>query len=262
MHYSSQNLTDGRLPLFVHGRAWLRRSYESRHVIHWEWSLGKLARDFAATISFGNRDDGLLFHFCVPFLFSIFIGIDGIFRCKACKLGVGISNQAVWFYPLSWEMESATKEDPWYRSHYSFGFPWEYSWFSTEILSHDKNDGKQIVIWKETKKNRRKAFEGFEDRKKAAHSVSKDYPYSYILKNREIQNRTATVHVTRMTWRRKFIPFLKKVFTSIDVRFDKEVGEETGSWKGGCMGCNYEMKWMETPERCLSRMEHEREFRR
>ena len=40
----------------------------------------------------------------------------------------------------------------------------------------------------------------------------------------------------------------------------EEVGKKKGSWKGGCIGCSYDLKPGETPEECLKRMEKEREF--
>ena len=47
---------------------------------------------------------------------------------------------------------------------------------------------------------------------------------------------------------------------SIDIDFNDEVGEETGSWKGGCTGCGYTMLDGELPEQTLRRMEKERKF--
>lgn len=52
-----------------------------------------------------------------------------------------------------------------------------------------------------------------------------------------------------------------KIRTDIDVEFDKEVGERTGSWKGGVLGCGWGLLPGETPYECLKRMERERLFR-
>lgn len=89
------------------------------------------------------------------------------------------------------------------------------------------------------------------------------FPYRYVLRSGEIQERIATVHVERREWRRKWtywFPFFAKRRQSIDVRFDNEVGERTGSWKGGVVGCGYTMLPNETPEMTLRRMEQERIF--
>lgn len=89
-------------------------------------------------------------------------------------------------------------------------------------------------------------------------------PYKYTLKNGEVQERIATFYVGEREWRwRIFHPFAigpKKIHRSINVDFDKEVGERTGSWKGGCTGCGYDMLPGETPLETLQRMERERKF--
>lgn len=91
-------------------------------------------------------------------------------------------------------------------------------------------------------------------------------PYRYTLRSGEVQERTAKYYVEEREWRwRIFHPVAigpKKVQRSISVKFDKEVGEGTGSWKGGCVGCGYEMLPGETPEQTLRRMEKERKFSR
>lgn len=262
MNYHSQNLNE-RGSRFWNGRAWLHlgEPYNSR-VVHWEWGFGKWARNFSCTVTFGNGDSdaGVLFHLCIPWLFFIFIGIDSLFRCEECELGVKIHDGAVWIKTLSF-CNHWTKGDPWWRTGLHWSFPWELRHFDTWIMEHSKLDSELKAVWSE---GGRRLMECWDERQEVEKRVSRDYPYSYILKNRKIQNRTATVHVVRMEWRARWWPIIprRKVSTSIDVKFDQEVGEETGSRKGGCTGCGYEMKWGETPERTLSRMEHEREFRR
>ena len=46
----------------------------------------------------------------------------------------------------------------------------------------------------------------------------------------------------------------------IEIEFDKEVGRKKGTWKGGVLGCSYDLKPGETAEECLKRMEKERKF--
>lgn len=89
------------------------------------------------------------------------------------------------------------------------------------------------------------------------------FPYIYALKSGEVQRRTATVYVHRIEWRWRWfqrLPWPRLKRQSIDVRFDDEVGERAGSWKGGCIGCSYEMLPGETVEQTLRRMERERKF--
>ncbi len=91
------------------------------------------------------------------------------------------------------------------------------------------------------------------------------FDYTYVLENGTVQNRYATVQVERLTWCWLGWPFRlfywpNKTSTFIDVSFDQEVGERTGSWKGGTIGCGYDLLPTETPEMCLRRMEKERKF--
>jgi hypothetical protein len=91
------------------------------------------------------------------------------------------------------------------------------------------------------------------------------YPYRYLLSSGEKQEVTATIHAERrirrlrlLRWTRAF----QRVTHSIDVQFSDEVGEGAGSWKGGCVGCGWDLRPNETPLQCLRRMERERRFAR
>lgn len=131
--------------------------------------------------------------------------------------------------------------------------PWYLDWYSTSLMLKDKT-------WEVEKKGRKKDFwkEEWEDKKyKEVHS------YTYILDSGKIQKREATVTREKREWRRKGLfglPFFNQISDCIDVRFSDEVGERTGSWKGGCVGCGYELKKGETMLECLRRMEKERRF--
>jgi hypothetical protein len=88
------------------------------------------------------------------------------------------------------------------------------------------------------------------------------HPYRYVLRSGQVQQRTATIYVERD--RRKltlfrWLPFARTRYY-IDVAFSDEVGERSGSWKGGTVGCAYELRPNETPRECLRRMERERKF--
>lgn len=90
------------------------------------------------------------------------------------------------------------------------------------------------------------------------------YPYTYTLKDGTVQERQAIVHVEEREWRMRWFMWLawpRKVSRCISVKFNEEVGERTGSWKGGVMGCGYDLRPGETPLQCLRRMEKERKFR-
>lgn len=89
------------------------------------------------------------------------------------------------------------------------------------------------------------------------------HPYIYVLRSGEIQRRTATIWGEEMEWRLRYFPWLPRprlLKRSISVNFDDEVGERTGSWKGGTIGCGFEWRDGESMASCLQRMQHTREF--
>ena len=129
-----------------------------------------------------------------------------------------------------------------------FYYPWSYDYCKTEYIDTEGN----WVISKSWK---------YENKK------TEVFDYTYVLNSGEIQKRKATVSVERRTWWQRWFGLgkkhltPKKVRTTIDVQFDGEVGERTGSWKGGTIGCGYDLLPNETPLECLRRMERERKFR-
>lgn len=93
---------------------------------------------------------------------------------------------------------------------------------------------------------------------------TEDHPYSYTLKSGEVQKRTATVSKRRhvLTYAgTRWLRWPRWIRESIEVQFDGEVGERSGSWKGGTIGCGYTMLPGETPLQTLRRMEVERVFK-
>ncbi len=132
--------------------------------------------------------------------------------------------------------------------------PWSWNWYRTSILLKDESS------WENEFKGNRKSFYSDVWLDKIWHE---EYPYTYILKNGKIQTRKAIVKIEEREWRRKFFMwthFGAKISKDIDVRFNDELGERTGSWKGGCTGCGYEMLEGESALQTLRRMEKERKF--
>lgn len=92
---------------------------------------------------------------------------------------------------------------------------------------------------------------------------SETYPYTYVLKSGEVQKRSATVSKRRHILGRRGLSRLgwpTRIRESIDIAFDNEVGERSGSWKGGTVGCGYDLLPGETMLQSLRRMERDREF--
>lgn len=146
----------------------------------------------------------------------------------------------------------------WNCGYYSWHIPFfSFNHLSKEVLSID---GKRSVYIEYSGKGDRR--DRYKEQKAAELAHSETHPYTYTRKNGEVQHRQATIYVDRMSWRRKWFPFLVKVRTSIWVSFNEEIGEEVGSWKGGTTGCGYSMERGETALQCLRRMEQERKFHR
>lgn len=90
-------------------------------------------------------------------------------------------------------------------------------------------------------------------------SEKETHDYTYTLNSGEVQKRKATICKESRLWQRPWTPW-KLYKEAIDVEFNGEVGERTGTWKGGTIGCGYELHQGETTLQCLRRMEAEREF--
>lgn len=168
-------------------------------------------------------------------------------ECNPPKYGIAYHHQKLWIYMGGkGNMNGGNK---WW----TFTVPWSYEWVRTSNL---RKDG----TWEHERRGNRKDFW---DDKWNIILWKETYPYIYILKSGEVQIRTATLRVEEREWRwhwLKWLPFPRMIRRTIDIDFNDEVGERTGSWKGGTMGCSWELKNGESPEEALRRMERERKF--
>lgn len=133
--------------------------------------------------------------------------------------------------------------------------PWAWDHCLTEIMLAD-NTFVPYEVYK---------LRSIERSPEPADLYRQTFPYHYLLKNGDIQYRQATITVERRTWCWRAWPFSsfrwpRKTITSIHVEFNNEVGERSGSWKGGTIGCGWDLLPGESPEQCLRRMEAERKF--
>lgn len=134
---------------------------------------------------------------------------------------------------------------------------WDLPWFSYTFEGHwimaetgvwvmmdnfKLGDGEVITPWEFRKEN----------------ALKEVHDYTYVRENGEVQHRKAECTVEFRRWHRKWFPWVKMEREVIDIKFDQEVGERTGSWKGGTTGCSYDMLGGESIEQCLRRMEKER----
>lgn len=147
----------------------------------------------------------------------------------------------------------------WGKKRKHIGFPWQFIYYRK--LTQLK-DGEWFI---ENKKNKLNWIgEDYGSYKWLEENKHKEtHAYTYVLNSGKIQEREVTITVNQIEWRRRFLYFtslFSKVRSYIDIEFDKEVGEKSGSWKGGIVGCLETMKKGETPLECLRRMEKERKF--
>jgi len=268
-----QNLNDDREGrpkgnAFWHGRAWWHfMSHPNRYakVIQLEWSIGKLR--FGIGIDFDDED--MTIKFVIP-LVALYLSFGQgwewvsqisprrtlsppyqntiVVDDRSCS--VRIFDWRLWIQPWARSMESRSS-DPWWIRGITIDLnPFEWTFNRHEV---QRADGSWTLVpkWK--------LGEGTPPDEAAYQK----FPYRYVRKSGNVQDRIATVKAERRAWRPRCLRWtslIEKVRASIHVDFDDEVGEEYGSWKGGCMGCGYDILPGETVEQCLRRMERERRF--
>lgn len=166
-------------------------------------------------------------------------------ECDSPKWGIAIHNNTFWVYKggegndnggnkwWTWDIPFLTKE-----------------WVRTSILLKDNT-------WEHETKGNRKEF--YEDKWKEKQAC---WNYDFLDKydNTIIPTK---IYVEEREWRPKWLTWTKlfaSIRKTIDVDFSQEVGRRKGSWKGGTIGCSYDLLKDEIPLDCVKRMEKERTF--
>ena len=192
-------------------------------------------------------------HLNIALIFGqVFIRLP--FLDRALVRGFGESPQ------FGFRADATTLHLNWGRRSVIKWFPWTLHHIKTEGLGAD---GKWFYV---------RPFRLGDEPREAPPVWSAEYPYHYMLDSGEVQAVTATVTRERATYgalwfgrgpisRALRSVFPKKVFDDIDIKFSDEVGSRRGSWKGGTIGCSYNMRPGETPRHTLNRMQAERRFR-
>ena len=164
-----------------------------------------------------------------------------------CRFGFYVYSHIPWIPQSFWVI---TKND----AKHIFDFPWDWTWYRTSRLLADETWHHEISGFKETRIDAESLDIWYEE-----------HPYRYVCNDGTIQDVFATVSVVEREWRWKwfkFTPFISKVSRDIEVEFSEGIGEGVTSWKGGVLGCSYDMKKGDTPFLTLRRMERERRFER
>lgn len=267
MWWHWQNLNDGtqRKTGWLNGRCWWH--FRNQKAVRFEWVIGKWS--FSLGVDW-NDDDVTL---CIAPLFCAFyLSWSGLrYNGPSHEIGISMHDWTLRINPWSKRFEWHSK-DPWWIK----GLRFDLNIFRATHMRHEVRcfDSMResppyhywvpfVGSWEEGPSrivNDKGATMGG---KKPDGREVMTYPYRYVLKNGTVQDRIATVHVERRAWRPKCLRWTSIFETrreSIDVAFSDEVGERTSSWKGGTIGCGYDLLPGETPEQSLRRMEATRKF--
>ena len=256
---------------------WSARAAFFENLIRVEWNVGRhnnLCIECEWLDGDGCRD--VKFRLGLPFLFTLYLTFEDILPksiqepWKKGPRQAGINWNPYGQYlkiNLGGKSHESSSKDKWWEKGFTFHAPWDNWHLSTEILDQDGTS-----VWIERSRNywqrvfglaehlQRNGMDSIREQIAAGDAHSKTYPYRYVLKNGTEQNVEAKCHIERRTWCRRWFPFWKRSVTSLSVNSSSEVGEGSGSYKGGCVGCGIDMLPGETMEAALRRMEATRKF--
>lgn len=254
-----------RLPISGQFVYWGQKTKTRRGIAHRGWQRPSLR----CTVYGGDSNLDLQFSFCF-FLIGIYLTLERILPPKyqfqyqsknygslPCERSFSFyyHENAIWLQLWDNEDDYNAKQT-WINKMHVFHFPWDWDWVRTSELLEDGT-------WFNETYNNRMSWKEKDEIKNQLKFWRKKVPYRYQMRSGEIQNVDATIGVEEREWRWrwfKWLPLFKRIKKSISVEFSSEVGEETGSWKGGTLGCGYTLLPNEDPVDCLRRMEKERKF--
>ena len=177
--------------------------------------------------------------------------------CDAPKWGIAIHDNTFWIFKGgdgNWGGGSK-----WWTWDLPF-FTWEHVRHEVECNIGDSEDELPCLVPYETlMRYNGKEYVPLEKNPKVY-----KYRYNYT-DSYDGSSVMCTFWVEEREWRRKWFKWcdwkwFKMVNRYIEIVFDGEVGKGKGSWKGGCVGCSYNLLRGETPMQCIKRMERERTF--
>lgn len=267
MTFSWQDLRSDSPNAWAHGRAWLRRAGDP-----WRRRFGTLRVEWAVpprtcgwSLTFGGEDNGITLHFTIPYLIGLFVTVGNVFRGNPWGygsrwyvsgqgeergIGISIHDKGVWWHLWVGRMADWSRSLPWCK------------WWRQGVV---RPFGDWRHVRHEWLRPDGSVFRAPAEREyDAPAEITETHSYTYTLKNGKVQHRSATINGEEREWRWRWLavlPWPRRVRRSIDVKFSDEVGERTGSWKGGTVGCGYEWRHGETMLDALRRMERERKFR-
>lgn len=175
--------------------------------------------------------------------------------CDAPQWGIAIHNNTFWIYKGG--------DGNWGGG--SKWWTWDLPFFTSEHIRHQVecnlgDDRVKSLVMVDSDKIEKQQGDKYIPLKE--HPLVNKYHYDYK-DSYDGSIVPCTYWVEEREWRRKWLKWTKlgrTVNRYIEIEFDGEVGKGKGSWKGGCVGCSYNLLPGETPEECIKRMERERKF--
>lgn len=161
-------------------------------------------------------------------------------QCSGPEYGFDYHSNALW---LKYGKSKGTRDDPRTVIH----MPWDWQHVRHSYLNPDGSLHHHAG---------RREYE-------VPAGTTETHPYVYVRRGGEIQQRSATVNGEEREWRWRafqWFPWPRKIRRTINVAFSDEVGERTGSWKGGVLGTGHDWHKGETLRAALYRMQRERVF--
>lgn len=254
--YDYDRIADRGLSLQIyHDIRWWRFSVSPATYFDRRWSAHFMLTNFIGVLTmliFGFNYWSLLLILIPAGTVYIHIPIySKIDDCEYPEYGFYFYNEGRWMFDSFW-LNLGWKNK-------CFHMPWEWDWVRTSVLL---KDGK----WDHDNKGNRigcPAKEYYDKNRWGDVIRYETFPYRYKLKNGDVQERLATVSTQELEWRWRgfrWSPWPRLVRRTINVEFNDEVGERTGSWKGGTTGCGWRILPTETPRQALMNMEIYRKF--
>lgn len=217
--------------------------FDSKYVAFW-WGRG-FELSYAICGYFDNRPQIHISLFFFHLIIKLPFRNKWTDECDAPKWGLAVHSNSIWIHTGG--KGNLNGGNTWWTWNIPF---FTENWVRTSILLKDGS-------WEHEIKNNRKDFYKEEWKNK---QMCWEYDYLDKYDNTKIPTK---IYVDEREWRRKWLGWTKvfaKVRRTIDVHFSKEVGPRKGSWKGGTVGCGYELLSFETPIECIKRMESGRDF--
>lgn len=178
----------------------------------------------------------------MPFYGNVFISLPWLLRFLGAFDNGGMGRS----WGFSWRWNNWQDMDlhlNWGTKYKILGMPWAWTHIKREVFDQSGNWVPYIPEYFPEKGN--------DNRQKWS------LPWQYTTKYGRYQEGMAECYIYRQEWRMwflKWLPIFRKVDTTLNVDFDKEVGSEAGSWKGGVVGTGVSMLPHEEPWEALQRL--------